>query len=119
MYVVTFTDDTTYECASYEINDGGITFYDTAGTAQKFAPFHSVEEITNKSSSSGTGETPSGYVVTFVDGETAHCTGYEINNGGVRLMGKGESPKKYVPFHSLRYITKQGGSTEAADGTQN
>lgn len=117
MYVVTFTDGSTYECASYEINDGGVKFFDTAGTAQKFAPFHSIEQIANKSSSE-TGEKTSGYVVTFVDGETTHCSSYEINSGGVRLMGKSDSPKKYVPFHTLRYITKQGASTGDAGGPE-
>lgn len=118
MYVVTFTDGTTYECASYEIDDGGITFYNAAGTAQKFAPFHSVEEITNKSNSPESGEKPSGYVVTFMDGKTTHCSSYEIDNGGVRLMGKADSPKKYVPFHSIRYITKQSATAESADGAR-
>lgn len=104
MYVVTFTDGSTFECASYESDDGGLRFKDAGGTVQRYAPFHGIEQITNKANSSEAGDGTAKYVATFVDESTVPCASYELATGGVKLYDGTETVKKYAPFHSIRYI---------------
>mgnify|MGYP000173937606 CR=1 FL=1 len=112
MYVVTFTDGSTVEYANYESDDGGLRFKDTAGTVQRYAPFHSVEQITNEASSAEGGDGAAKYVTTFVDGATVPCASYELSNGGVKLYDETETVKTYAPFHSIQYIETKRASTD-------